>query len=90
MASFNKTEFWIELDATDEAFVRRKLAMGGYSPTRKKLVAEWLKDRDAQKLADRDATGLRAAIQTARWTQIGVVGTGCGTILLLIAHGTCQ
>lgn len=85
MASFNKIEFWKELDATDEGFVRRKFAVGGYSLAKQKLVVEWIKVKDDNKRAEREGKKLRAAMLAARWTQVSAIATGFATFVALIA-----
>ena len=85
MPSFNRVEFWKELDATDEGFVRRKFAVGGYSPAKRRLVAEWLKVRDDNKRAEREGKELTAVMLSARWTQISAIATSLAAALALIA-----
>lgn len=85
MATFNKIEFWKELDATEESFVRHKFAVDGYSFAKQRIVTEWLKRKDELKRADREAMELHLAMRSARWTQIGAIATGCATVVGLIA-----
>lgn len=85
MAAFNKTEFWKELDATEEAFVRDKFAVGGYSPAKQKLVAEWLKRKDEEKRKDHEAMTLNVAKRSVWWTQVSAIATSCAAFLVLIA-----
>lgn len=85
MTTFNKTEFWKELDATEEAFVRDKFAVGSYSPAKQKLVAEWLKRKDEQKRKDHEAITLNVAIRSVWWTQVAAIATSCAAVLGLIA-----
>jgi hypothetical protein len=85
MATLNKAEFWKELDATDEEFVRDKFAVSGYSSTKLKLVAEWLKRKDEQKRKAHEAITLNVAIRSVWWTQVGAIATSCAAIFGLIA-----
>lgn len=45
MRNFEKLTLWQELDATNESYVRQKLACGGYSKSDTSLVNEWLMAR---------------------------------------------
>lgn len=47
-------EFYRELDATNEAFVRNKFATGGYAGWRIKHVKTWLERREAAAKTKRD------------------------------------
>lgn len=85
MATFNKTEFWKELDATEESFVRHKLAMGGYSLAKQRMATEWLKRKDEQRRTEREAMELRVAMNSARWSQISAIATTLAAGLGLIA-----
>lgn len=80
MTAFNKLEFWRELDATDPAFVRQKYATGGYSPARRKVVCEWLKQREDVERVNREREALRIAHLSAWWTKFGAVGTAATVI----------
>lgn len=73
MAGINKSELWHELDATDEAFVRRKQAVGGYGATKGKVVAQWLAAKDAERHA-------AAARTTALWTKVGAIAATVGVL----------
>ena len=46
MGAFNKREFWEELEATSEEFVRQKHAIDGYNSAKSKIVEQWLALRD--------------------------------------------
>ncbi|KAF1717327.1 hypothetical protein CSC76_18650 [Pseudoxanthomonas mexicana] len=70
MAGFNRDDFWAELDATDEAFVRRKCATGGYSPAKQRVVKEWLALQDAKRKMQWEAADRRVVGRTAFWTSV--------------------
>ncbi|QNK70563.1 hypothetical protein [Variovorax sp. PAMC26660] len=65
MAAFNKAEFWRELNATDEDFIRKKHASGGYSPAKHREVTAWIKLRDEQKREDREVAQHRVVVSSA-------------------------
>ncbi len=82
MARVNRAEFWAELDATDEGFVRRKCAIGGYSPPEKQqLAVEWLAQRDAAQLSQRLAADTKAMGRAAFWAPV----MGCATLVAALA-----
>jgi hypothetical protein len=70
MAGISKAELWAELDATDEAFVRRKYATGGYGPAKQRLVKEWLAQKDAARISEKAAADSRAAGRSAFWHSV--------------------
>ena len=78
MATFNKAEFWEELNATDEAFVRRKSAIGGYGPAKQMLVREWLAQKDAARQRESALDKKNAADRAALWTQLTAIGAFLG------------
>ncbi|WP_447740155.1 hypothetical protein [Variovorax boronicumulans] len=65
MAAFNKTEFWRELDATNEDFVRKKYASGGYGPVKHRAVAEWIKRQDERRREEREVAQHRVVVSSA-------------------------
>lgn len=71
-------EFYRELEATDETYVRKRFRTGGYAGWRSKHVKQWLHGLDTSR-ANR-----RAAWMT-RWAMIGAVGTIATVIVTLIA-----
>lgn len=71
-------EFYRELEATNETYVRRRHQTGGYAGWKSKHVKQWLDGRDTAR-ADR-----RAAWMT-RWTMMGAVGTICTVIMGVLA-----
>jgi hypothetical protein len=84
MAAFNKAEFWRELDATDEDFILKKYAAGGYSPARHRAVTEWIKLRAERKREDREAVQHRVLVGSAKAQTyaivIGAVFTAVGVV----------
>lgn len=83
MARVTIDELYRELDATDEAYVRRKLIMGGYNPTQEKHVQAWLSLRDKERADQRAMLDLAISSRTAFWTMIGAFG-GVGAALVAI------
>lgn len=71
-------EFYRELEATNEVYVRKRHQTGGYAGWKSKHVKQWLEGRDAAR-ADR-----RAAWMT-RWTMISAVGTIGTVVVTMIA-----
>jgi hypothetical protein len=65
----NQTEFLQELDATDEAHVRKKLALGGYTDWQVKAAEYWLTQRDIQRDEARAAQQLSMTRATVFWTR---------------------
>ncbi len=84
MARLTIDELYRELEATEEAYVRRKLAIGGYSTSQVKHVHAWLAQRDAERAEQRAAHDLAASSRTALWTMIGAFG-GVGAALIAMA-----
>lgn len=76
-------EMFRELDATDEAYVRRKILIGGYSPAKVKHVQAWLALRDAKRAEQRTARDSAVSNRTAFWAMIGAFG-GVGSVLVAI------
>lgn len=61
-------EFYHELDATNEAFVRDKFRRNGYQGWKAKHAKQWLDQKDAGRIE-------RHAATVALWTKIGAIGT---------------
>jgi hypothetical protein len=77
-------EFYRELQATDENYVRRKLASGGYDVWQLPHVLTWLGHRDAEREADRaKAESLRAS-SLVLWTKVAAAGT-VGSFAIAVA-----
>lgn len=74
MARLTIDEFNRELDATDEAYVRRKLLIGGYSPTQGRHVQAWLAQRDAERAEQRAMRDSIVSGRTVFWTMVSALG----------------
>ena len=66
-------EFYAELAATNETFIRKKLREGGYAGWKLKHVKEFLAERDSAK-AEKHTS------RVAFWT---MVAGGCGALTLI-------
>ena len=75
MATFNKAEFWQELEATDEEFVKNKLALGGYSASKKKIVVEWLNRKEERRRQAREVMNHEVALKAVRWNMFTTIAT---------------
>lgn len=84
MARVTIDELYRELEATEEAYVRRKLAIGGYNTSQVKHVQAWLAQRDIERAQQQAARDLAASSRTAFWTMIGAFG-GVGAALIAMA-----
>jgi L-alanine-DL-glutamate epimerase-like enolase superfamily enzyme len=71
-------EFYRELEATDEAYIRKRLLINGYSGWKIKHVKQFLDGKDA-------ARAERRARWTTRWTMIGAVGAVGAALVAVIA-----
>lgn len=84
MARVSIDELYRELNATDEAYVRRKLLIGRYGPVQAKHVQAWLTQRETERDEQRAARDSAASKRTAFWTMVGAFG-GIGAALVAIA-----
>lgn len=84
MTAIDKTEFWQELEATDEDFIKRKLALGGYSPLKKKVVIEWLSLQNEKRQKEREALALQVTKQATKWNCFTALAS-CVTAIVAIA-----
>jgi hypothetical protein len=66
-------EFYRELDATQEAYIRKKYREGGYAGWKSKHAKTWLDEREAAKSEEHTT-------RIARWTMFG----SAATVLLAI------
>jgi hypothetical protein len=73
-----------ELAATDEAYVRRKLSIGGYSTAQAKHVQAWLLQREQERAAEREKQSVAASSRTAFWTMIAAIGGMGGFVIAVI------
>jgi len=79
MLPSNRTELLEELNATDEKYVKKKLALGGYDGWRKPVAQHWLDERAAA----RQAAAQRA---NANWLRLRVGLAALGVIAPVIWH----
>jgi hypothetical protein len=87
MATFNRAEFLQELEATEEDYIERKLALGGYSGLKKKLVIEWLQRKAEKRRKELEALELQAAFDATHWNRLTAIATGF--MALLAIAGWC-
>lgn len=71
-------EFYRELEATDEAYVRKRFLTGGYSGWKVKHVKQFLAAIDAARTE-------RRAKWTTRWAMLGAIAT-VGTVIIMLWH----
>lgn len=72
-----------ELAATDEAYVRHKLNIGGYTPSQAKHVQACLIQRDRERVAEREAHTLAVSRRTAFWTMVAAI-SACGALVIAL------
>jgi hypothetical protein len=82
MPQTDRAEFLRELDATDERYVRKKLALGGYTGWQTKVAEYWLSERDRERQEQREQHRLAATRKSIFWSRCRI---GAG---LLAATGT--
>lgn len=70
MPQSDRAEFLRELDATDKAYVRKKLALGGYNSWQAKAAEYWLGERDRQRQAQHEQQQLAATRKSIFWTRL--------------------
>jgi len=85
MARTTLSEFQLELDATDEAYVRRKLILGGYSPSQERAVKAWLAQREKEQAEQRAARDYAISSRTAFWTQVGAIAAVGAAVVTYLA-----
>ena len=79
MLPCNRTELIEELNATEERYVRKKLALDGYSDWQKPVAQHWLTERDTARQA--------AAARSRTWGLWARIALGaCGVIATLAYH----
>lgn len=78
MTSLDKGLLWDELNATDEDYIRRKLALGEYSAEAAVIVARWLVDHERRRQE-------RWARSTLRWVMVGAIAASSTTVVTLAA-----
>jgi len=72
MLPSNRTELIEELNATDEGYVRKKLALDGYVAWQRPVAQHWLNERDSGRQQ-------AEAKSRAWWTRARFVLAACGT-----------
>lgn len=77
MVPSNNHELLEELDATQEAYVRKKLALGGFTKGQQRVVEHWLGAR----AADRQAAEARSKAW-ATWLRVVIALTGLAATLV--------
>lgn len=70
-------DFYRELDATDEGYVRKKLATGGYAGWKAKHAKHWLEERATKRAEQREA-GI------VRWTKFGALATLASVVMTIV------
>lgn len=79
MRPADRREFLRELDATDEAYVREKFALGGYTGWQVAVVKYWTEKCESRRQEERATHQLVLARQSAFWTKTRVVVAIVGT-----------
>lgn len=85
MPQFDIEEFYRELDATQEAYVRKKYVAGAYGEWKAKHVEHWLAQREAERAAAKAEAAIEIARSTAFWTKVAAVGTALAAIIAAVA-----
>jgi hypothetical protein len=85
MARTTLSELQLELDATEEAYVRRKLLLGGYGAGQEKMVKAWLAQREKDQAERRAAQDLAISSRTAFWTKVGAIAAVGATFFTYFA-----
>ena len=81
----DRGEFLNELNATDEKYVRKKLALGGYMGWQIDAVQFWLDERQSARDAERADQQHTMAKQSAFWTRTRcMVAVVCSVAVLLM------
>ncbi|WP_341648234.1 hypothetical protein [Thauera humireducens] len=79
MVPSNPQELLEELDATQERYVKKKLALGGYADWQRRVVEHWLSERTVT----RQEAEMRSK---AFWTRMRVGIAAAGLLVPLIWH----
>lgn len=79
MLPSNRTELIEELNATEERYVRKKLALDGYADWQRPVAQHWLAERDT---ARQEA----AARSRTWWLRARVLLAACSVIAMLVWH----
>ena len=73
-----------ELNATDEAYVRRKLLTKRFAANQEKHVQAWLALRDMKRSEQRLAQELAISKRTVFWAKFAALGTLFGAVVALV------
>lgn len=79
MLPSNRTELIEELEATDERYVRKKLALDGYCEWQRPVAHHWLKERE---MARKEA----ATKSRTWWLRARVLLGACSVIVTMVLH----
>lgn len=85
MAKFFIDELLRELEATDEAYVRRKLSLNGYTQVQRRHVLEWLNTKDVDRARAQANATLAISRRSVFWTMIGALGGLIAAVIGAIA-----
>lgn len=77
MVPSNNHELLEELDATQEAYVRKKLALGGFTKSQQRVVEHWLGERAAVRQAAEARSKARAT-----WLRVVIAAAGLAATLV--------
>lgn len=77
MLPSNRTELIEELNATEERYVRKKLALDGYCDWQRPVAQHWLVERDTARLE-------AAARSRTWWLRARVLLAACSVIAMLV------
>lgn len=77
MVPSNTQELIEELDATQERYVKKKLALGGYADWQRRVVEHWLSERAVNRQE-------AEAHSKAFWTRIRVCIAAAGLLVPLV------
>ena len=90
MARTTHCELLRELGATDEAYVRRKLLLGGYSTSQQKIVKGWLLQCERELVDEQVANEAAISNRMIFWTKISAVtAVGVATLSSIGLLITC-
>lgn len=84
MPRLNIEEFYRELDATNEHYVRRKMQLELYTPAQVKHVKVWLGQREFDREQEQAKTANSTSGKTGFWTMVGAMGDAGSFVLALI------
>lgn len=74
----DRGEFLVELDATDELYVRKKFTLGGYTGWQAEAAERWLAQRVNARAEEHASKQLLLARGTAFWNRTRAITTMVG------------